>query len=126
MKLISRLIFLFASNLIAMLIANHFIADFEISLEPANLFFVVGLLTLFNIFVRPALKLLLSPLIILTLGLFTFVIDGGILYVVDILSGSITINGIMPLIYTTLVISAVNLLISLSARSLYRQRVIVR
>lgn len=126
MKLISRVIFLLASNLIGLLLANHLIEGFAVSLEPINLLMVVGLLVLFNVFIRPALKLLFTPLIILTLGLFTFVINGAILYVVDILSESLTISGLAPLVYATLLISVINFLISLSARSLYRQRVIVQ
>lgn len=122
MKLISRIIFLLASNLIAILIANQFIEGFSVSLEPVNFLLVIGLLTLFNVFVRPALKFLFTPLIVITLGLFTFVINGGILYIVDILSESITINGLQPLVYATLLISVTNLLISLSARSLYRHK----
>lgn len=126
MKLISRLIFLFASNLIAILLANYFIDNFSISTNPSDIFFVVGLLTLLNVFIRPALKFLLTPLIVITLGLFTFVINGALIYLVDILSENITINGLVPLVYATLLISAVNMIVSLSARLLYRQRIIVK
>lgn len=121
MKLISRLIFVSISNLVAVMAADYFIGGFDVSLEPANLLFVVGLLTLFNVFVRPILKFLFTPLIILTLGLFTIVINGVILYSVDILSENITISGLTPLLYATLLISFLNIIINLSAKSLYRK-----
>lgn len=111
----------FISNLIAFIIAANFIAGFEVTYTPVNFLWIVALFTLINIFIRPIVKFLLTPFIILTLGLFVLVINAGMLWLLDFLSVHITISGILPLIYATLIISLVNILISLSARSAYRR-----
>ena len=79
---------------------------------------VTLILTLLNFFIRPALKLLFGPIILLTLGLGIIAINGIILYLLtisvnhlDVLRGSIIIETIPALIYGTLIITAVNWII---------------
>lgn len=67
------------------------------------------LLTLLNLIVRPVLKLISLPLILLTLGLFTFVINALMLWLLDWASASVDIRSLTALILGTLVVSAVNL-----------------
>lgn len=62
-----------------------------------------------NTFVRPLLKLLTLPLIIGTLGLFTIVINAAILWFVARSLDAVTISGILPLLWATAIISAVQL-----------------
>ncbi len=45
-----------------------------------NAMFVAAILTLVNIFIKPVIKLLTFPINLLTLGLFNFLINIGILY----------------------------------------------
>ena len=118
MKLISRFIFSFFSNFLALLLAGNLISEFEISNNLANLAIVAAIFMLINTYIRPLVKMVLSPLIILTLGLFTLVINAGMLRLLDILSENVTIRGNEPLIYGTLLITAVNFLLHLSARRL--------
>jgi putative membrane protein len=66
------------------------------------------LLGTLNTFVRPILKLLTFPLILITLGLFTVIINAGILwFVAHTLSSSIYIDGLWTLLWVTFIISAV-------------------
>lgn len=116
MKLFARLIFSFFSNLVALLFAGAFIPGFEISANLINLLIAAAIFTLINLYIRPLVKLILSPIIILTLGLFILVINAGMLYLLDILSVNVTITGIEPLIYGTLLITAVNILLHFSAK----------
>lgn len=120
-KFLSRLIFSFFSNLIALWAAVYFIKGFEIAPDFIKFSWVAAIFTLLNIFIRPILKLILTPLIIITLGLGIIVVNAAVLYLLDFLSPDITITGLMPLFYATLLISLVNILISLSAKRVYRE-----
>ena len=119
MKSLARLILAFVSNLVAFLIAGYLVNDFIIVYQPINLIIIAALFTAINFLIKPVVKTILSPLVILTLGLFSLVINAGMLLLVDILSQNITINGLIPLIYATLIISVINILISLSAKFSY-------
>ena len=118
MKLISRLIFSFFSNLLAIVLAGNFIPNFEISGNFVNLMVAAGVFTLINLFIRPLIKTVLSPLVFVTLGLFTLVINAGMLYLLDILNQSVTIGTTESLIYGTLLITGVNFLLHFSAKYL--------
>lgn len=120
MKLLGRLILSFVSNLIALVAAAYLVSGFDLDYEVANLAMVAGLFTVINFFVKPIIRTLLSPLVILTFGLFTLVINAGMLYILDILSEDITISGLVPLIYATLIVSVINIVINLSARLSYK------
>lgn len=76
--------------------------------------FLVAALVLatLNLLVKPALRIVSLPLIVLTLGLFTIVINAAILWAVASIFSFITISGFTALIFATLVISAVNILSS--------------
>jgi len=77
-----------------------------------------GVFTLINLFIRPLIKTVLSPLVFVTLGLFTLVINAGMLYLLDILNQSVTIGTTESLIYGTLLITGVNFLLHFSAKYL--------
>lgn len=116
MKLIGRLIFHVFTNAIALLAAAYFVAGFTVSGDVAALAIAAVILTAINTFIRTVLKLLLGPLVILTFGLFTIVINALSLYLLDLWSPAITIQGYLPLLLGTLIVSAVNALIGLSAK----------
>lgn len=118
MRLISHFIFSFFSNFIALLFAGTFIPGFIISSNLTNLAIAAAIFMLLNTYFKPLVKMILSPLIILTLGLFTLVINGGMLYLLDILSEGVTINGRESLIYGTLLITGINFLFHFSAKHL--------
>ena len=73
-------------------------------------------LAVLNMVVRPILKAIAFPLIILTLGLFTLVINAVILWAVDYTFALITIQDVVALVWATIVISAVNLIVSMVAK----------
>lgn len=121
MKLIGGFIFHVFSNTIAILAAAYFVTGFIFKGNFIDLMIVAGILTIINIFIRPILKLILGPLIVLTFGLFTIVINAVILYLLDIFSKPLIIEGYLPLLWATLITAAVNFLINLSAKFLYRK-----
>jgi putative membrane protein len=120
-RFFGRIIFAFFSNLIALILAGNLIAGFAISGNFVNVLIAAAIFMLLNIYVRPLVKLILSPAVILTLGLFTLVINAGMLYLLDILSENVTITGTEPLIYGTLLITGVNFLLNFSAKSLFKR-----
>lgn len=84
-------------------------------------FLVVALVFgLLNALVRPLLLLLSLPLLILTLGLFTFVLNALVLMMLGALSEGLSlgfhVNGFFPAFVGALIVSVVSLLLSVAAK----------
>ncbi len=62
------------------------------------------LLGILMYFVRPILKTITLPLRIITLGLFNFVIDMALIWILDIFFDEITIPWFWPLFWTTVIV----------------------
>ena len=60
-----------------------------------------------NVLVRPVLKLLAFPLLVLTLGLFLIVINAAMLGLTALLTERLAIDGLGPAVIASLVISAI-------------------
>ena len=121
MKFVSRLIFSVFSNSIALYVAAYFITGFNFLGGFVELIIAGAILSVINTFIRPILKLILGPLIILTLGLFIIVVNAATLYILDIFSQPLTIQGYIPLLYASLLIGFVNFIISTSGKLLQRE-----
>lgn len=119
MKFLSRFLFSIFSNLIAFVIAERYITGFIVTQELKQLLIVIAIFTVINTLIRPIFKLILGPIIILTFGLGILVVNALMLYLLDYFSENVTIQGLEPLAYATLIISAVNLIVSISARKTY-------
>ena len=63
-----------------------------------------------NVTVGPILKFLTFPITLLTLGLFSFVINAALILVVAFLIPGLRINGFWPALVAAVVLSGVNLL----------------
>lgn len=70
---------------------------------------VGGVLGLINFFLKPILKIITLPLRILTLGLFSLVINMLIVWVVDVLFLELEICGLISLFWTTVIIWVLSL-----------------
>ncbi len=70
------------------------------------------LLGCLNFFVKPVLKTIALPIRIITLNLFTIVIALGLVWIVDIYSPELIIKGIIPLFSTTMLVWAINFILS--------------
>jgi len=74
---------------------------------------LVGLiLGLINFFIKPILKLITLPFRILTLGLFSVLINIGVVWIVDLVFAGIAINGFLALFLTTIMIWCTSLIVS--------------
>ena len=88
--------------------------------SAASLLAVALVFGLVNAFVRPVLKLLTCPLLIATLGLFTFVVNAMILWLTSALSNALSIgfhvDGFGSAFLGALVVTVVSVLLSLVLR----------
>lgn len=97
---------------IAIYAAANLLDGIEVSgFGPALL--TAAVLGILNAFLRPVLLLLTLPINILSLGLFTFVINALMLKLADVVIAGLTITGFWPALVASLVISLVSWLLSL-------------
>ena len=108
MRFILKIVFAILVNAFALYTASYFIDGFLLSGSWSGLFVLALIFTLLNFFLRPILKLVLGPLLLLTLGLGIVIVNILVLYILDIISNEITIHGYMPLFWGTLLIGVVN------------------
>jgi len=70
-------------------------------------------LGLANFFIKPILKIITVPIRFLTFGLFGLLINVGMVLGVDIFFPELTIKGITPLLWTTLIVWGLGVLLAL-------------
>ena len=115
--MIHRLISTFIITGLGLLAAAYVVSGFFVNLSDITDFLaLVAVITVINVIIRPIIKLVLTPLIILTFGLFNLVINGAILYIVDIYSQNISISGLPALIYGTLIITVITVILGVGSR----------
>lgn len=68
------------------------------------LILIGAIIGLVNFFIKPALNIITYPLRVLTLGLFSLILDLGVVWAADILFKRLVIVGLIPLFWTTLII----------------------
>lgn len=117
MKSLSRIVVLLVGNITGLLLAAHFIPGFVLSTEPDNVVRVALIFAFLNFTVKPFLKLLLMPIILLTLGLSFFLVNAAILVLLDILTQNLTILGILPLLLASLLVSGTNVIFHMGTKS---------
>ncbi len=94
------------------------ISEIKLALDLKNLFAIAGIFTLINIFLRPIIKFILSPIIFLTFGLGTILVNAFLLWIVDLYSKNLTISSFKSLLFSTLIVSFINGLLHFSAKAL--------
>ena len=104
----------------ALWIATQIVPGVTHSGPWTSLLLVAIVFGLLNAIVRPLLKLLTCPLILLTLGLFTFVINALMLWLTSAISATLGLGfhvaGFVPAFLGALVITVVSVLVSLILR----------
>ena len=107
-----HLLIRFLANAAGLAAAGYIIKGFTLTFEPKTFLLIVLTFTLVNAFLRPVLKFLFAPLIVLTLGFFSLVINALILKALDIFFEGIMIEGLISLLVGTLLISVINLVVT--------------
>lgn len=108
MRFLAKIILAIVVNGAALMTAAYFLPKFELRGDIATVAWIALVLTALNYTVKPVLKLLLGPIIVLTLGLGLVVVNALILYLLDIFSPDLTIQGALTLIYASLLIGIAN------------------
>lgn len=116
MKIIFHAILAVASNIAAFLVAAYFVDGFTVTHDIRELIFLGALFGVLNLFLKPLMRIVLSPLVLLTFGFFLFIINVTILYLTDTLSAAITVSGTLPLVFATAIIGVVNGLLHVLVR----------
>lgn len=106
-----KLILQIASGMLGLFLAVNFISGIEFAGSIQILLIFGGILGLVNFFIKPILKIISLPIRILTLGLFSLVINMILIWLVIDVFSPIEIKGLIPLFWTTLIIWALSLIL---------------
>ena len=116
MRFLGKFILSIFANLIAILILTSFLPNFILKGDIVSLIEISVVFSLINLCLRPILKFLFSPLLILTFGLFSLVINASLIFLVDFLFKEVTIKGLDTLFISTIIIAVINLILNLGAK----------
>lgn len=93
-------------------LATELVSGVEFTGSLKILFYAGLILGFINFFIKPILNLVTLPLRIITFGLFSLVINMGIVWLIEIVFPQLEISGIYPLFWTTVLIWALSLIAS--------------
>ncbi|MBI1953455.1 MAG: phage holin family protein [Candidatus Omnitrophica bacterium] len=99
-------------NSLALLIVVHTVRGIEVA-NPVAVVVAALFLGILNAFLRPALILVTLPLNLITLGLFTFLINGFLLWLVGQVIKGFTVTGFWPAVAGSFLFSLMSFLISI-------------
>ncbi len=111
MHLISRTLGKFLVNAVILYVADYYFYSFTITGGIRSVISAALVITLLNIFVKPILRFVSTPLVWLTLGLFLIVINAVVLWVADILLPSIQFADFTSFIVLSIIIGFANSII---------------
>lgn len=98
-------------NALALLATAYIVPGFKVeSFTTAVLAAIV--LGVVNTFIKPVLGLLSAPLTMVTLGLFSFVVNAVVLFIVSAVVKGVTIDGWVPAIVGAIVLSVVSTILN--------------
>jgi putative membrane protein len=108
---VRRLIIGTAGNALALWAAARIVGDVDLSSSWWTVILAALVLTLLNWYVKPVLKVLAFPLVIVTLGIALFCISMFMLWLTSAVVSGFDIDGFWPLVKATIIVWIVNLLI---------------
>ncbi len=106
-----KLILQIASGMLGLFLAVKLVSNIEFNGSIQTLLIFGSILGLVNFFIKPILKVISFPIQILTLGLFSLIINMVLIWLVIDVFSPIEIKGLIPLFWTTLIIWALNLIL---------------
>lgn len=115
--MIIRFLLHIVANGLAILVAARFVPGVVYSYEPLTLIKIALILALINALIKPVLKLLLGPLILLTLGLFTIAINIFLIWLAAYFVPEFAISGFGAYLWTMIIVSFFNFAVSTIARN---------
>lgn len=116
----NKLVWRWLINAVALYVAAAVVPGITRSGDWVSLALIALVFGVVNALIGPVLKFLSCPLIILTLGLFTLVINAGLLLLTSALSESLNlgfhVSGFWPAFWGALLISVVSFVLNLFVR----------
>ncbi|OGD42935.1 hypothetical protein A2567_02105 [Candidatus Azambacteria bacterium RIFOXYD1_FULL_42_11] len=110
--MITRFILHIVANALAILASEWLVPGVIFQYEFLSLIKIALMLALVNAFIKPILKLVLSPFILITLGLFTLIINIFLIWLVIRFAPEFSITGLNAYFWTAVIISAFNFVVS--------------
>lgn len=111
--MLQTLILQIISGILGLWLATQFVAGCEFTGPVKTLLLAGAVLGIINSLLKPILKTITWPLRLLTLGLFSLVINGALIWLVDIFFPELVIDGLIPLFWTTIIVSALSIILFL-------------
>jgi putative membrane protein len=108
MKALSKFVTHIFINVLALIAIIYLVPNVYFSGSWIKILIIAFVLGIINFLIKPVLKLLLGPLIVLTLGLFSLIINAAILWAITWFFPELVIPLGMPLVWSTIVVSVVN------------------
>jgi putative membrane protein len=108
MRLIVRILI----NAAALWVADRIVEGIELSGRFWAILLVALIFGVVNAIIKPVVKLLSLPVLILSLGLFALVINAGMLALTAALTDNLTVDGFIPALLGALVISVVSAILN--------------
>jgi len=116
MGIIRGFALMFLANGLAIYLASLSVQGVMVSQTIEGFAITAAVLTLINLVIRPIVRLALGPILLLTLGLGSILVNAVTIFILDIALTTITIEGLTSLLALALIVSISNLVISLTAR----------
>ena len=102
----------FIVNGIALWVASKLVSGVTVEGTIVEWLVLLTVFALINAIIKPILKLLTLPINVMTLGLFTWVINAFLLWLTSALTDALEVDGIIAVFLGSLVISIVSTLLS--------------
>lgn len=99
-------------NAAALWVAARFVPGIELTADIWQILLIALVFGLINTFLKPVLKVLSLPVIILTLGLFAIIVNVILLAITAGLMDGLTIDGFLPALLGAIVISIVSAILN--------------
>lgn len=103
----SNLLYQIIGGILSFWLAVKFVPGVEFTGELKYLALAGAFLGLINFFIKPVLKTITLPLRFLTFGLFSLIINMALIWFVDVVFPELTVAGIIPLFWTTVIVGLV-------------------
>ncbi|MFH1714034.1 MAG: phage holin family protein [Candidatus Nealsonbacteria bacterium] len=107
------LVFQILAGIASFWLADKYIPGVQFVGELKYLIMAGAFLGFINYFIKPVVKILTFPLRIITLGIFSWIINMAAVWAVDIFFQELVIDGIIPLFLTTLLVWVVSFFLGL-------------
>lgn len=99
------------AGILGIFLAQKYVLGVEFTGDWKTLVLAGAILGLINFFIKPILNTITLPLRILTLGLFSLLINMGMVWLVDIIFPELIISGIIPLFWTSLIVWGISFIL---------------